>query len=1255
MKKLVVTAVLFGCSVVAAVGAQAVEGERTVFAHYMTCFYQDVASYKKEMMIAQLYGVEGWALNCGNWKRKDPKTGEWRPHEGYVQASSNVFAAAEALGTGFKVFFSPDGSKEALYASDHPDMGVMFHGRANLFRYGGRPFISGWSGSNRQTNKYVAFKEELEKRGVGDYLIVPAYGISNHTMYETVDLVKQDVFRDPNFVCDGIFHFGCDNTTAEFVDRLEAGRLAALQNGKIYMAGPCPAYNSSNLRDYRGVSGYAEIWQSIVAMQPELVEIVTWNDNGEDSGIYLSGWTGASLPHDLESRVWACRDEAFLDLTAYFAAAYKSRGRYPAIRQDKIYAAYRPRSKNLTRIFRPESEKPWRDFRDTFLQVHDDVEDNVYMSALLTAPAELEIAQTGADGKARVVSARVPAGFRSLAAPMVPGATPRFTIRRDGKTVVETCGRRQIAAKETERNSLALGYNGTHRMWTQCAVAGEPALVWDATKGTEWTLPTGFSSGSYSFRVRYVNASDEEARYSLHVDLPWLAKESHAHVLPLYLPPTGGEAREVAFLWSIPEGATKVRIVCDRVTGAERKWGMKDGKRVQMPFAYDWSDWGGANLKAVSLVRNEVAKWDGMVVPPVPETVAIPGGSFVMGARTKERDEGPARTVTVSPFAIGKYEVTNREYEEFRPAHRAMRSATSWRDDDPVVYVSWRDARAYCNWLSRKEGLTPAYDEKNGWACDLAADGYRLPTEAEWEYVASGRGEGRIYPWGDEPRARTMRKSVRPRGVDEGDVSRDGVFDLGGNVCEWCEDNYHYTAFPGTENPLDRRPPTSGRMNFRSIRGGSFGYYGSARTCDREFNAPGYAGYIYIGFRVCRSLRSPQASVAAFDARARAGERLTVVFFGGSLTWSANASEPNVTGFRGLMADYLARRYPAAHFTFVDAAIGGTGSSLGMFRLERDVLAKRPDYVFLDFSCNDGGENTGVANTCCYEYILRELVGRGVPVQQMFFTFRDWTRPGAVPSKVHPRRDVYLRLAEAYGTPVGDVYATPLWKRINAGEVPVESLWPIDGGHPVDAGYRMFADAGVAGFEKGVRDGAVCRVPAKPVFGTVRDLRRLDPAEGPLPAGWARRLSYRTSLWYDGLSSRWMGDVAAFSGTARAPLGLTATGNFLGVFGESDERALAAEVRADGQTVATFRGDHGAGPGRLFFWRTVLLDGWRDGASRVHAFAVDPVPSGDPKGEFRIGSVCTATLVPSAGAGGSPSDATDVAAALEALDHARGQ
>ena len=84
------------------------------------------------------------------------------------------------------------------------------------------------------------------------------------------------------------------------------------------------------------------------------------------------------------------------------------------------------------------------------------------------------------------------------------------------------------------------------------------------------------------------------------------------------------------------------------------------------------------------------------------------------------------------------------------------------------------------------------------------------------------------------------------------------------------------------------------------------------------------------------------ASFADFDRRARAGEELSIVFFGGSLTWSANASDPNRTGFRPLVAEWLRGKYPAAHFRFHDAGLGGTGSMLGIFRLGRDVFAHEP-------------------------------------------------------------------------------------------------------------------------------------------------------------------------------------------------------------------------------------------------------------------------------------------------------------------------
>jgi formylglycine-generating enzyme required for sulfatase activity len=235
-----------------------------------------------------------------------------------------------------------------------------------------------------------------------------------------------------------------------------------------------------------------------------------------------------------------------------------------------------------------------------------------------------------------------------------------------------------------------------------------------------------------------------------------------------------------------------------------------------------------------------------------------------MGSRDGAPDELPVHPVTLAPFALSKYEITNAQYEKFDPTHKELRDEYSALDNDPVIYVSWRDAAKYCNWLSTQNHLTPVYDEKT-WSPDLAANGYRLPTEAQWEYVAGGRGENRIYPWGNQaPGAQygningaaslDMDAALRgegnigavPVGSYPTGASRDGVMDLGGNVSEWCADWYDpYTAEAQTD-PLGTTP-----SNYRAIRGGSWGYYNySQRVSDREYNNAGYPGYIYIGIRV---------------------------------------------------------------------------------------------------------------------------------------------------------------------------------------------------------------------------------------------------------------------------------------------------------------------------------------------------------------------------------------------------------------------
>ena len=129
-----------------------------------------------------------------------------------------------------------------------------------------------------------------------------------------------------------------------------------------------------------------------------------------------------------------------------------------------------------------------------------------------------------------------------------------------------------------------------------------------------------------------------------------------------------------------------------------------------------------------------------------------------------------------------------------------------------------------------------------------------------------------------------------------------------------------------------------------------------------------------------------------------------------------------------------------------------------------------------------------------------------------------------------------------------------------------------------------------------------------------------------------------------------MDGVAVFAGTNRAPIEVRAKANLVGVLGEADENALDCEVRADGEKIATFRGDHGAGAGRLFIWRQALVPGWERGEAAEREFAFDPLPSPDGAGEFHVGAICTATIRPAVpDEAASSADPVD----LDAIDHGR--
>ena len=128
------------------------------------------------------------------------------------------------------------------------------------------------------------------------------------------------------------------------------------------------------------------------------------------------------------------------------------------------------------------------------------------------------------------------------------------------------------------------------------------------------------------------------------------------------------------------------------------------------------------------------------------EMVLIPAGSFLMGSADGEPDEAPPHEVTLDAFLMDRTEVTQEQYGKLvlgNPSHFKG-------DDRPVEQISWADAALYCNLRSQAEGLEPCYDEETA-KCNFQANGYRLPTEAEWEYACRA-GTGDAYAFGADPR-----------------------------------------------------------------------------------------------------------------------------------------------------------------------------------------------------------------------------------------------------------------------------------------------------------------------------------------------------------------------------------------------------------------------------------------------------------------------------------------------------------------------
>lgn len=208
--------------------------------------------------------------------------------------------------------------------------------------------------------------------------------------------------------------------------------------------------------------------------------------------------------------------------------------------------------------------------------------------------------------------------------------------------------------------------------------------------------------------------------------------------------------------------------------------------------------------------------------------VPIPAGDFTMGVADGAVDAKPAHVVKVSAFLLDQQEMTQEIYERVMGKNPSRRK----NPQNPVEQVTWSAAARFCNARSVLEGLKPCYDT-NTWVCDFTANGYRLPTEAEWEYACRAGSSGRFYFGENESELRSYgwfegNAAAAPHPVGQRKPNAWGLYDMIGNVWEWCNDFYgvkYYRESPA-ENP---HGPREGEK--RVLRGGAWSSSTDSCTC----------------------------------------------------------------------------------------------------------------------------------------------------------------------------------------------------------------------------------------------------------------------------------------------------------------------------------------------------------------------------------------------------------------------------------------
>ena len=352
---------------------------------------------------------------------------------------------------------------------------------------------------------------------------------------------------------------------------------------------------------------------------------------------------------------------------------------------------------------------------------------------------------------------------------------------------------------------------------------------------------------------------------------------------------TGTTAPATVSLEISADGGTTWAVPATTLTGAVGS-NVTPGTNLRIT----WDAGTGWNNQTSSLLRFRIKASAGM--PDLPDFALIPAGEFLMGDTLDGEADAPAHTVNVSAFYMQKKGVTKAEWDAVRAwgvlsGYTDLATGAGKAVDHPVQMVSWFDAVKWCNARSEKEGLTPCYytdaaqtlifktgtNNIDNTMVKWAANGYRLPTEAEREKAARGGLSGKRFPWGDTiSHAYSNFNNFGGESYATGTGGFDpiwgtgdypytspagsfpangyGIYDMVGNVYEWCWDCYN-TAYYNSSPAADPQGPATGST--RVLRGGGWGSPAAdCRVAYRSpFSGPDRTNY-YIGFRSVRTSES---------------------------------------------------------------------------------------------------------------------------------------------------------------------------------------------------------------------------------------------------------------------------------------------------------------------------------------------------------------------------------------------------------------